>query len=103
MKELQPYSDKVILEQISESEKSDGGIIRPDIDKRQWKLGKVLAVGQGFYTINGTLITPQTYVGDIVVFPKAHAVEFKHEGQKLYIIRESELYSKILKKDDNEE
>jgi len=97
MEKLNPYSDKVIIEPLATEERTSGGIIRSDIDKRQYKIGTVVSSGPGFYTISGELIKTQTIPGDVVVYPKNLAIDYYHFGKKYVVVREGELLMKITK------
>ena len=57
---LKPLADHVIVEVVEVEEKTASGIFLPDTAvKEKPQQGKVLAVGRGKYSDNGTLIKPE--------------------------------------------
>lgn len=89
---IRPLGDRVIIRRIPESDISAGGIIL--VSKERPMTGKVVAVGPGRRTENGTLIAPDVQAGDIVLFGKFSGQEIKdHENDKenLLIMTESEI------------
>lgn len=89
---IRPYEDRVIIEPLEETI-SKGGLVVPDLGKEKSKYGKVVAVGDGKYSITGYWQSTKTKVGDIVVYPKfgCHTIEI--EGKEYLIIRESDLFA----------
>ena len=69
---LKPVNDKIVVKPISkEEEVTDSGILLPDtVDQGKLMEGEVVAVGQGMYSANGTLIPVVCDVGDKILYNK---------------------------------
>ncbi len=64
---LQPLSDKVILQLEKPQEVTAGGIALPQNAQEQANFGRIVAVGPGRKTDTGELIVPEMKEGDLVV------------------------------------
>ena len=83
---LIPVNDKIVVKPMEKNkeEKTAGGIILPDtIQDGKLLEGEVIAVGQGMYSANGTLIPVICDVGDTILYSKHAQV---HEYDDNYII-----------------
>ena len=85
----QPLNDYVLVEIIKEEEKTKGGLYKPSDAKEQMK-GEVIAVGNGIYTANGTLIPMNLKKWDIVIVPNT-GIQLKLDGKKYNLYREQEI------------
>lgn len=93
---LTPLADKLIVEPISENEVTKAGIILPDtVDKEKPEKGRIIAVGSGKLTDNGTRIAPQVKVGDMVLFRKYSPDDVKVDGKEYLILSESDILAII--------
>ena len=111
-----PLGDKIIILPQEEGEQMYGNIIIPDAGQERPEMGKVLAVGPGRISTDGTLIPNRLEVGQTIIVPKfgAQVVVVENEtyvvaseNDVLGIIKEkSETYpefkEKHYKKEDNE-
>jgi chaperonin GroES len=88
---LKPLGDRVVVEPIEQEEMSAGGIILPETAKEKPQKGIVLSVGPGGRDDEGDRIELDVKAGDIVLFAKYAGTEFKVDGKKLLILRESDL------------
>jgi len=90
---IKPLRDQVVLEPISEEEKSKGGIILPDTAEREKpEQGKVIAVGPGRVTPDGkTTIPPSVKKGDKVLFTKYGPTEVKVGGKEYLVVKEEDV------------
>lgn len=95
---LKPIGDKVIVEPLSEEEKTAGGIILPDTAKEKPQEGKVIAVGSGKILESGQKVDMEVKVGDRVIFSKYGGTEVKHKGKEYLILRESDIYAIVEEK-----
>jgi chaperonin GroES len=102
-KKLRPLGDRVLVKEYKskEEKRTTSGIIIPEtVSSEDVKMGKVVAVGPGLYTQNGSLIPMSVKTGDEVVLPpygQAQKMKLGNEEYQLY--RESELLG-ILDADD---
>lgn len=97
---LQPLADRLVVKPIEREEKTKGGIYLPDTVKEKPQEGKVLAVGPGRLSEDGTRIAMDVKVGDIVIYSKYGGTEWKDEDsdEEMVILRESDVLAKKTKK-----
>ena len=88
---IRPLGDRILVKRIKEEEKTKGGIIIPDTAKEKPQEGKVVAVGKGKMTEQGTLLTPDVKAGDKILFGKYSGSEVKIEGEEHLILREDDI------------
>jgi chaperonin GroES len=92
---LKPLGDRVVVEPIEQEEISAGGIILPETAKEKPQKGTIVAVGPGARDEDGKRILLDVGKGDIVLFAKYAGTEFKVDGKKLLILKESDLLAVI--------
>jgi len=96
MKMLKPLASHVVVEPVVQEEKTASGIFLPDTaSKEKPQQGKVIAVGIGKYTENGTLIKPEVKKDDEVVFAKYSGTPIKHEGKEYLILEERDILAVV--------
>ncbi|MBV6395899.1 MAG: 10 kDa chaperonin [Anaerolineales bacterium] len=88
---LKPLGDRLVVEPIEQEEVTAGGIVLPETAKEKPQQGKVLAAGPGARDEDGERIEMDVKVGDKVLYAKYSGTEFKLDGKKLLILRESDL------------
>ena len=82
---LKPLGDRVLVEPLEPEAKSAGGIFLPEAAQEAPRAGKIIAVGTGHRTDDGTLIPVEVKVGDVVMYTKYGGNEIKLEG-KTYLL-----------------
>ena len=87
---LTPLADRVIIKPAPAETKTVGGIIIPDTAKEKPLQGEVLAVGQG--TKDEAMILK---AGDHVLYGKYAGTEVEFDGEKLLIMRQSDVLAII--------
>ena len=92
---LKPLGDRVVVEPIEQEEVTAGGIVLPETAKEKPQQGKVLAAGPGARDEGGKHVEMDVKVGDKVLYAKYAGTEFKMDGKKLLILRESDLLAII--------
>ncbi|HHY87376.1 MAG TPA: co-chaperone GroES [Chloroflexi bacterium] len=92
---LKPLGSRVVVEPIEQEEVTAGGIVLPETAKEKPQQGKVLSVGPGDRDDKGNRIAMDVKEGDKVLFAKYAGTEFKLDGKKLLILRESDLLAII--------
>ena len=92
---LKPLGDRLVVEPIEPEEVTAGGIVLPETAKEKPQQGKVLAAGPGARDDEGKRIAMDVKAGDKVLYAKYSGTEFKLDGKKLLILRESELLAII--------
>mgnify|MGYP005836393591 CR=1 FL=1 len=93
---LKPLGNRVVVEPIEQEDVTAGGIVLPETAKEKPQKGKVLAVGPGDRDENGKRIPMDVSEGDTVLFAKYAGTEFKLDGKKLLILRESDILAILL-------
>lgn len=88
---LRPLQDRVIVKQQEAEEKTKSGIFLPDAAKEKPTKGKVISVGPGRLDDNGKAMEIPVRVGDTVYYGKYSGTEVEVEGEKLVILRETDL------------
>jgi len=88
---LKPLGDRVVVEPIEQEEVTAGGIVLPETAKEKPQQGMIVAVGPGARDEDGEHIEMDVKVGDKVLYAKYSGTEFKVDGKKLLILRESDL------------
>lgn len=88
---LKPLYDRIVVEPLAAEEKTKGGIVLPDTAKEKPQIGKVIAVGAGRIDDKGQRIVPEVKVGEKVIYASYAGTEFKNDGDKLLILKESDI------------
>ena len=92
---LQAIYNAVIVKPVEAEETTYGGIIVPDLGNEKNKLGKVVAVGDGYWSVTGKYITTILQEGDIVVLPTMGFSKLEHEGEEYWIGPENQVLAKL--------
>lgn len=87
---IKPLADRVLIKPAAAEEKTVGGIIIPDSAKEKPLKGEVLAVGNG--TKDEEMVLKK---GDQVLYGKYAGTEIEIEGDKLLIMRQSDVLAII--------
>ncbi|MGL5893885.1 MAG: co-chaperone GroES [Bacteroidales bacterium] len=87
---IKPLADRVLVRPAAAEEKTIGGIIIPDSAKEKPLKGEVLAVGQG--TKDEEMVLK---IGETVLYGKFAGTEIEVEGEKLLIMRQSDILATI--------
>jgi chaperonin GroES len=89
---LRPLADRVVVEPIEKEETFAGGeLVLPDTAKEKPQQGKILAVGAGRMDDDGKRLPMDVSVGDTILFAKYAGTEIKVDGDKLLILKESDI------------
>ena len=94
---FRPLHDRVVVKRIDAEEKTAGGIIIPDTAKEKPQEGKILAVGPGTRNDAGERVPLDVAVDDIVLYAKYAGTEIKLEGEKVLVLRESDILAIVEK------
>ena len=87
---IQPLSDRVVVQAQDAEEKTASGLYIPDTAKEKPQRGTVKSVGPGRVE-NGTKIDMTVKVGDTVLYGKYSGTEVTLDDQELMIMRESDI------------
>jgi chaperonin GroES len=88
---LKPLGNRVVVEPVEQEEVTAGGIVLPETAKEKPQKGKVLSIGPGERDEDGNRIPMDVSPGDTVLYAKYAGTEIKVDGQKLLILKESDL------------
>ena len=83
---IQPLADRVLIKPTPAEEKTLSGIIIPDSAKEKPLRGTVLAAGKG--TKDEEMVVKEN---DVVMFGKYAGTEIELDGEKLLIMRQSDI------------
>ena len=89
---LQPLADRVLVQPAAAEEVTAAGIIIPDSAKEKPQRGTVVAVGNG--TKEEEMILKP---GDEVLYGKYAGTEIDNDGDRLLIMRQSEVLAVVEK------
>jgi len=88
---LKPLGDRVVVEPLEQEEMTASGLVLPETAKEKPQKGTVLAAGPGARDEDGKRVSLDVSVGEVVLFAKYAGTEFKVDGKKLLILKESDL------------
>lgn len=88
---LRPLNDRVVVEPIEQESTTASGLVLPETAKEKPQQGKVLAVGPGARDEDGERMALDVEVGDTVLFAKYAGTEIKLDGNKVLIMKESDI------------
>ena len=92
---LQPLGDRIVVRPIEQEGQTKSGLYVPDSAKERPQEGKVIAVGPGRVTDDGTRIPMDLSTGDTVVYSKFAGTEFSDDGEDLLILSERDVLAKV--------
>lgn len=87
---IKPLADRVVIKPTPAEEVTMAGIIIPDSAKEKPLKGEVIAVGNG--TKDEEMVLK---VGDTVLYGKYAGTEIELEGEKILIMRQSDVLATI--------
>ena len=80
---LEPLLDRIIVEPVKKEDRTESGIILPDLHRQEKrKKQKLVEVGKDCETIKKD---------DLVLYPKYSGTEITHNGQDVLIVSEKEM------------
>ncbi|EGD56485.1 co-chaperone GroES [Gordonia neofelifaecis] len=83
---IKPLEDKILVQAVEAETTTASGLVIPDSAKEKPQEGKVIAVGEGRVTDQGTRIPVDVKEGDVVVYSKYGGTEIKYAGQEYLIL-----------------
>ena len=92
---IKPLGDRLVVKPLEEEEVTPSGIVLPETAKEKPQKGDVLAIGPGARDEDGKRVAMDVSVGDKVLFAKYGGTEIKIDGDKLLILRESDVLAII--------
>jgi chaperonin GroES len=92
---LKPLGDRLVVEPKEKETTTASGIVLPDTASEKPQQGTVLAVGPGTRDSDGNRVAMDVAQGDTVLFAKYAGTEVKIDGDKLLILKESDVLAII--------
>jgi chaperonin GroES len=90
-----PLADRIVILPAEREQTTKGGIFLPDTVKERPQEGKVIAVGPGRVSDDGTRIPMELAAGDRVIYSKYAGTEYKDGDDEYLILRDSDVLAKI--------
>lgn len=90
-KNLRPLGDRLVIKPIEQEETTASGLVLPETAKEKPQQGSVVSVGPGRRDDDGKRIEMDVAVDDTVLYAKYAGTEIKIEGEKLLILKESDV------------
>lgn len=88
---LRPLGDRLVVKPIEQEETTASGLVLPETAKEKPQQGSVLSIGPGRRDDDGKRIEMDVAVGDTILYAKYAGTEIKIEGEKLLILKESDV------------
>jgi len=88
---LQPIRDRILIKPEEKESVTSSGIVIPDNAAEKPLKGKVLAVGTGKVTEDGTIVPLVVKEGDVVLFGKYSGQTVKVDDVEHIIMKEEEI------------
>lgn len=90
-KKLKPLGDRLVIKPNEQEEMTASGLVLPETAKEKPQQGTILAVGPGRRDDDGNRIELDVAVDDTVLYAKYAGTEIKIDGDKLLILKESDV------------
>ncbi len=92
---VKPLGDKVLVKRLEAKDVVSGGIIIPDTAKEKPMEAKVISLGEGRVSKDGTSIGFDVKVGDTVLITRYGGQDIKIDGEDYMIMREDDIMAII--------
>lgn len=92
---VRPLEDRVLVRPFDPEERTPGGLVLPDVAKEKSQQGEVVEVGPGKMVADGSRVALGVRAGDVVLFAKYAGTDMKVAGERLLLMRESEILAVI--------
>jgi chaperonin GroES len=90
-KNLRPLGDRLVVKPIEQEETTASGLVLPETAKEKPQQGSVISVGPGRRDDDGKRIEMDVAVDDTILYAKYAGTEIKVDGEKLLILKESDV------------
>ncbi len=90
-KKLKPLGDRLVVKPQEQEETTASGLVLPETAKEKPQQGVIQAVGPGRRDEDGNRIEMDVAVDDVVLYAKYGGTEIKIDGEKLLILKESDV------------
>ena len=96
-----PLHDRILVRRDSSISETACGLALPEQYQQRPRKGTVVAIGPGRQTKLGTFLPMAIKVGDRVIFGKYAGAELDLDGERLSVMRESNIVC-VIESDNNE-
>ncbi|KJP87187.1 hypothetical protein AK88_03103 [Plasmodium fragile] len=90
-KKFIPLMDRILISKIIPKTTTKSGLFLPESATEPSYTGKVLAVGPGRITSNGSKVPPSVKEGDVVVLPEYGGSSLKIDGEEFFVYRDDDI------------
>lgn len=87
---MRTTSNKIMVEQFPDEDVTINGLVRPGTIQKFTATGKVVIIGPGMTTQDGTLLPMQVAVGDIVMYPRVNN-QIDVDGKKFNVMADTDV------------
>jgi len=94
-RQFEPLGDGVMIKPIERDEVRASGIVLPDTAKEKPQEGKVVAIGPGRTSEDGTRVPMEVKKGELVLYRKYAGTEVQEGDDEYLIVRESDIVARI--------
>lgn len=92
---VRPLGDKILVQRLKADEKTASGIFLPETAKEKPQHAKVVRVGTGKTTDDGTKVDFQVKEGDTIILGKWGGTEIKVDGDEYVVLGEDEVLAVV--------
>ncbi len=92
---VRPLGDKILVKRLKAEEKTASGIFLPESAKEKPQQAKVVRVGTGKFTDDGTKVPFQVKEGDTIILGKWGGTEIKVDGHDYIVMGEDEVLAVV--------
>ena len=92
---LKPLGDRLVVKPLEGEDVTPSGLVLPETAKEKPQKGEVLSVGPGARDEDGKRVAMDVKAKDKVLFAKYAGTEFKIDGEKVLILRESDILASL--------
>ncbi len=92
---IKPLEDRVVIKPAEAEKKTKSGIFLPEGAAEKPMQGKIIALGPGRSTDEGTCVPLSVNKGDTVIYSRYAGSEIEIKGKKHLIMKESEILGVI--------
>ena len=94
---IKPLEDRIVVQPLEAEQTTASGLVIPDTAKEKPQEGKVVAVGPGRVTDNGTRVPVDVAEGDVVLYSKYGGTEVKAGGDEYLVLSARDVLAIVTK------
>ncbi|MEH0108284.1 co-chaperone GroES [Tersicoccus sp. MR15.9] len=94
---IKPLEDRIVVQPLEAEQTTASGLVIPDTAKEKPQEGKVVAVGPGRVTDNGTRVPVDVAEGDVVLYSKYGGTEVKAGGAEYLVLSARDVLAIVTK------